>query len=89
MCIKLNSMKIVGIENKTGDFQGRTYNNYVLHCLEDDPKVVGGLKCSTVKFKAQALSNIVNLDEVNKLVGKEVLDVYYDKYGNASGLKIK
>ena len=82
-------MKIVGIENKKGDYQGRAWENWVIHGLEQDQNVVGKVKTMTVKFKPQNLALICPIDQLDKLVGKEVSDVFYDKYGNAIDIKFK
>lgn len=82
-------MKIVGIENKKGEYQGRAYNNYIIYGLENDDNVVGRCKCVNVKFKPQNLSLICGLDQLEMLINKEVTDVFYDKYGNAIDMKFK
>lgn len=79
-------MKIVGIENKSGEYQGREYNNYVVHALDKDSKVIGGMKCVNIKFKASNLADICDLNKLDSLVGKEIEAVYYDRYGNASAV---
>lgn len=89
MCIKLNSMKLVGIERKTGDYQGRPYDNRFIHFLEEDNSVIGGMKTSLVKFKTKELRDLYPDEDLPKLIGKEVKQVIYDKYGNASGFVFK
>lgn len=89
MVLKNCIMKIVGIENKKGEYQGRAYNNYIIHGLESDPNVVGKVKCVNVKFKPDSLSLICDLQQLDKLIGKEVDRVFYDRYGNATELRFK
>ena len=76
-------MKIVGIEQKTGDYQGRQYNNFVIHCLEADNKVIGGYKCNTVKIKYANMVALCPVDQLNTWIGRTIVNVFYDKYGNA------
>ena len=82
-------MKIVGIENKKGEYQGRPYNNYIIYGLEQDQNVIGKVKCVNVKFKPNNLAVICPLDHLNDLINKEISDVFYDKYGNAIDVRFK
>lgn len=82
-------MRIVGIENKKGEYQGRQYNNYIFHCLEADENVIGKARCMQVKFKPVNLQQIVPLDKLESLINKDVVNVFYDKYGNAISMQFK
>lgn len=34
-------MRIVGIEERTGEFEGRPFRFFNLHCMRDDDRVIG------------------------------------------------
>lgn len=63
---------IIGIENKNGVYEGKAYNNNILHCTY--PKQgVDGICVVSLKVKA------VNCPAV--AVGDHI-DVLYDRFGN-------
>lgn len=76
-------IKIVGIVHKTGEYNGRAYDNYVVHTVRSDDKAVGGVSTETFKFRPATLATICALDQLTMLVNKEVKRISYDRYGNA------
>lgn len=83
-------MKIIGIELKEGEFQGRKYSNYVIHGYKHLPAAIGENVTETVKIKsANLLSMVRDQSELRSWIGKEIEDVFYDKYGNAVSIRFK
>lgn len=82
-------MKIVGIEPKKGEYQGREYNNFLIHCVVSDDKVIGKLKTDTIKFKYSNLTALCPAANLDSWIGREISNVYYDKYGNAINVGFK
>lgn len=76
-------IKIVGIKHNTGEFNGRQYDNYVIHCIKSDEHAIGQVSTETFKFRPASLATICSLDQLQMLVNKEVKRISYDKYGNA------
>lgn len=76
-------IKIVGIKHHVGEYQGRAYDNYVIHTIQSDDKAVGGVSTETYKFRPASLAAICSLDQLSMLVNKEVKRISFDKYGNA------
>ena len=46
-------LKIVGVQRKSGEFQGIHYDNIIVHVLNDDPKppCIAGSTCESIKIK--------------------------------------
>lgn len=82
-------MKIVGFENKKGEWQGRPYNNWLIHCLVNDTNCIGKVRTEIIKFKASYLALFTDISNLDKLVGKDIETVHYDKFGNATSLQFK
>ena len=80
-------VKIVGIKERSGEYQGRQYRYYQLHCISSDDKAIGGVVTEVYKFKPAQLSAVCSLDNLNMLVGKEVKKISYDRYGNADDIQ--
>lgn len=96
-------MKIVGIVNSQGDFNGKPYHNLVLHVTmenENTNKDVCGLLTDTIKLRYSDINDMLGLgladpSDVEKLkaetfqqyVGKKI-DVAYNKFGAVQSVKI-
>lgn len=81
-------MKIIGIEEKIGEFDNRPYHNVNFHCAEElNDENSKGLKVSIAKVKYDALTNsfdkALTTAEIKSLVGQDV-EFYYDKYKNVT-----
>lgn len=76
-------MKIVGIVHKTGEYNGRAYDNFVVHVVKSDEHAIGGYSTETFKFRPASLSTICNLDRLSMIINREVKRISYDRYGNA------
>lgn len=85
-------MKIIGIEEKIGEFDNKPYHNVNFHCAEEfNNERSNGLRVSTTKVKYDALTEsfdrTLTTSEILSLVGQDV-DFYYDKYKNVSIVNI-
>lgn len=96
-------MKVVGVLNSQGDFNGNRYHNLVLQVVTEntnDKKDVCGQLVDTVKIRYADLNNILGLGladpaDVEKIqaesfsdyIGADI-DVGYNKYGAVQSLKV-
>lgn len=96
-------MKVVGIINSQGDYNGNKYHNLVLQCTAEntnDKKDVFGLLVDTVKIRYADLNAVFSMgladsSDVEKLtasafedyVGAEI-DVSYNKFGAVQAIKV-
>lgn len=96
-------MKVIGIVNSQGDYQGRPYHNLVFHVSYENTnanKDVCGSLTDTVKVRFADLNEMFGLGfadpaDVEKLhaedfsdyIGKEI-DVAYNKFGAVQSVNI-
>ena len=80
-------LKIVGIQRKSGDFQGIHYDNVLVHCLNDEtkPPCIAGGACETIKIKAEEIGQvfgglIANDSDYRSIIGMAI-EPFYDRYG--------
>ena len=81
-------MKIIGIEERIGEFENKPYHNVNFHCAEEfENEKSAGVKVSIVKVRYDILTKTfgkeLTTSEIKSLVGKDV-DFLYDKYKNVS-----
>jgi hypothetical protein len=81
-------MKIIGVADKAGDYQGNDYHNIVFHCSELFQTDKGtGLRTESIKVKyavlAEKLGKQLTAKELAAFVGQEA-NFYYDKFNNIS-----
>ena len=81
-------LKIVGIQRKTGNFQGRDYDNTNFHCLNDSPHTptICGSVCEILKIKTALINQVFgglvsNDSDYRDMIGLAIVP-YYDQYGN-------
>lgn len=79
-------MRVVGIEHKQGVYEGRPYDKYNIHCLENESgDLLAGETCHTIKLKAVKLSEafgfLVTESDLVSLLGSEI-NPLYDRYKN-------
>lgn len=81
-------MKIVGIEHRTGNYNGVDYDNYIIHTLDEEPFgacIAGGLT-DKYKLKAKAVREVFGGEieqesDFSKIIGRSAR-ILCDKYGN-------
>ena len=49
--------EIVGLQERSGEYEGRAYNNTIVHVTSTNPNVVGK-QTSTIKVKTAVFKNI-------------------------------
>lgn len=81
-------MKIVGIEEKLGEFNNKPFHHVYFHCAKEFTNEKSkGLNVSAVRVRYDALTNsfdkALTSAEILSLVGKDV-EFYYDQYKNVS-----
>lgn len=81
-------MKIIGIEERIGEFESKPYHNVNFHCAEEfENEKSEGVRVSIVKVRYDILTKTfgkeLTTSEIKSLVGKDV-EFLYDKYKNVS-----
>lgn len=83
-------MKVVGIQEKSGNYQGSDYHNYLLHCLKDDDNALGQVS-EIIKIKFANVKEVfgkpMSLDDFNGLIGQEIR-CYYNRFGQATEIRV-
>ena len=74
--------EIVGIQQKRGEYEGRPYDNTLVHALSANVNVIGK-QVSTIKMKTTVFQNILKECGCapNGLIGKNA-DITFDRFGN-------
>ncbi len=85
-------MKIYGVKEAKGTYEGTAYHNVNLHCLDDDENANGKV-CCVVKIKHAKLADVfgdnsMNLAKLVTLIGKDI-SVYYDQYKNPAHIVLR
>lgn len=73
----MTTYKVVGKQRKTGEYNGTSYDNSYLYCIDINdraPESLVGSKVSTIK----ASSRYLDLDRIE--VG-ETYNIYFNQYG--------
>lgn len=83
-------MKVVGISEKSGEFQGREYHNIMIHCTKESD-VAYGVITEVVKVKFgnvhEVFGKAMSSADWQNLVGKTLL-VNYNRYGTVQSVQI-
>lgn len=85
-------MKIYGIKEAKGNYQGADFHNVNLHCLDDDDNATGSV-CCIVKCKVSKLCDIfgddsITVDKLQSFIGSDI-SVYYDQYKNPAHVVVR
>lgn len=85
-------MKIIGIEEKFGEFENKPYHNVYFHCAKEfDNENSKGFNVSKVKVKYDTLTECCGKElttkEILSLVGQDV-KFHYDEYKNVSFVSV-
>ena len=72
-------IKIIGLERKTGEYQGTRYDNTLVHFVTDTNTAVMGLKGSFVKVKTEKLARMLGcgINDIGIAVNRKA-DFHYD-----------
>lgn len=80
-------LRIVGVQKKAGEFQGKQYDNIMLHCLNNEPSTptIAGDVCETIKLKTSEIGYslggfVKNDSDFRALIGMGCVP-FYDRYG--------
>lgn len=76
-------MQVIGIQKRSGEFQGRQYENYNLSILVTKDEF--GNHTKNLKIKKSALETMLKnhkMADVKNLLGFEFSNEYYDAYRN-------
>ena len=82
------SMKIVGVTNSSGNYQGNDYDNIILHCTEPfNNEKSTGLRTESFKIKHSIMAEIfgksLTSKELAAFVGQEA-NFFYDKFNHVN-----
>lgn len=83
-------LKVVGLIERKGNYQGNDYHNVILHCTKEDSNAIGELT-EVVKLRHGRLSEIfgkqTNLTDLVDLIGQTIY-VYYDRFQNVQSVML-
>lgn len=83
-------MKVIGITEKSGDYQGREYHNIMIHCTKESDDSYG-LITEVVKVKfsnvREVFGKAMSASDWQNLVDKTVF-VNYNRYGVVQSVMI-
>lgn len=87
-------LTLIGVQRKTGNYEGNAYDNFNLHCINDappNPTICGNI-CEVVKLKANRVRDafgglVANDNDWRSLIGSRIR-VSYDRYGSAERIEI-
>lgn len=65
--------KIYGIERRTGEYNGKHYDNYYIYTNIDTDCLVCGTAIIATKIKSAVLHQYVKEDQVKNLIGHEIV----------------
>ncbi len=79
---KSMNYEIVGIQQKRGEYEGRPYDNTLLHTLSTNVNIIGK-QVSTIKMKTAVFQSILKDCGCasDGLIGKTA-DIAFDRFGN-------
>lgn len=89
-------LKIVGVQRKTGKYEGYDYDNINLHCVEDNPTsdsvICGSICVKPIKIKVQTVREVFDGlvtgdDDWKALLGARIR-VYCDTYGKVQRVEV-
>ena len=77
---------VKGVQRQTGNYEGKQYDNILLHCLNDNPAnpTICGAACETIKIKTQLVSEVfgglVNNDNDLRALMDQPIIAFYDRF---------
>lgn len=96
-------MKIIGLVNSKGDYNGNKYHNLVLHCSyveNNEKRDTAGELTDTIKLRYSDLNSLFSMgladpSDVEKMTAEnfdfllgEEIEVYYNKFGAVQSVSL-
>lgn len=80
-------LKVVGIKNQIGEYNGKPYKNYVLYVVDSEnmTSTIAGLCPNTIKVKQSFFKPDFDI----KSLYQQDIEVYYDSFGKVAKLEVK
>lgn len=74
-------LQVVGVQEVRGEYEGRPYHNYRIHCFDGNAKGVVGNAVTFFSIKAVRFENVLQLykGKLEDFIGAGI-EVYYDQY---------
>lgn len=83
-------VKVVGVSEKNGVYEGRDYHNVYLHTLSEDENCFGHI-AEQIKIKfanvASVFGKAMSAADWQSLVGKTICP-YYNRFGNVEKIDV-
>lgn len=83
-------VKVIGIQEKLGKYEGHEYHNFILHCTKEEDGSLG-LVTELVKIKAFDVNTVfdrcMGSADWKNLIGKEI-KYFCDKYGKVIDVRV-
>lgn len=88
-------MKIIGISESKGAYEGFKYHNYIFYCENSGMPAVSGVVVERFKIKSDVISNFYERfgngeklnDFFNYLIGKKIR-IFYNRYGQPNEIDL-
>lgn len=85
---------VKGVQRQTGTFEGKQYDNILLHCLNNAPvnPTICGDVCETVKIKTQMVYDVtgglIKTDSDFRALLDQGIMAYYDRFQRVQKIDI-
>ena len=85
---------VKGVQRQTGTFEGKQYDNILLHCLNNAPAnpTICGDTCETVKIKTQMVYDVtgglIKTDSDFRALLDQPIMAYYDRFQRVQKIDI-
>lgn len=81
--------KIVGYLNKHGEYNGITYDNYILVTITSVDGFNRSCDCKTYKFKRSECYNVLGFSSPDSIVGYCIKKSSFDRYGRLTEIELE
>ena len=82
--------KVIGVTEKSGEFNGSPYHNVMINCVRGDENCIGQLS-EVIKVKFALVKEIFgrpySAADWQTLVGKEIR-AFFNRYGNCEEIRV-
>lgn len=79
--------EIIGVDRKTGDYQGHPYANIYLHCKTVSNASIAGKCVKSFKIKESEISTLFAGYSLNDLIGRKFTP-FYNQYQQISMVQV-